>query len=91
LAKDAVAVCREIARAGTATMRMVASQATCVSTRQSPEFEGATVMDASRPSRHWPLMDLGKVLKTALLGLAGAVIFGIAVTIGYQTEQQASR
>ncbi|MDP9316774.1 MAG: hypothetical protein M3R24_38960 [Chloroflexota bacterium] len=48
-------------------------------------------MDASRSSRHRPLMDLGKVLKTAVLGLAGAVIFGIAVTIGYQTEQQALR
>ncbi len=36
-------------------------------------------------------MVLGNVLKAAALGLVGAVVFAIAVAIGYQAEKQVSR
>jgi hypothetical protein len=48
-------------------------------------------MKMFRSSEQWSLRVLGKVLKAAAFGLVGAVIFGIAVASGYQSEKQASR
>ncbi len=47
-------------------------------------------MDTSLSSRHQPPMDLVKVLKAAVLGLATAVLVGLAFAVGYQAEKQAS-
>ncbi len=48
-------------------------------------------MKTARSSKQQPLGVLGNVLKAAALGLVGAVIFAIAVVIGYQAEKQASQ
>jgi hypothetical protein len=48
-------------------------------------------MKSSRSSDPERLLVLGKVVKAAALGLVGAVIFGVAVVIGYQAEKQVSR
>ena len=47
-------------------------------------------MKSSRSSDPERLLVLGKVVKVAALGLVGAVIFGVAVVIGYQAEKQVS-
>lgn len=44
-----------------------------------------------RSSEHQRLMVLGNRLKAAAVGLVGAVIFAIALAIGYQAEKQGRR
>ncbi len=53
--------------------------------------EGAPMMNMSRSCEQQLLKGRGNVLKTAALGLVGAVIFGLAMAIGYQAEKQVSR
>ncbi len=48
-------------------------------------------MKTSHSSGQQSLVVLGKVLKGAILGIVGAVLFGLAVAIGYQTEKQVAR
>ena len=48
-------------------------------------------MNTSRSSQQQPLMVQGNVLKAAALGLVGALIMAMALAIGYQAENQASR
>ncbi len=49
------------------------------------------MMKTSHSSGQQLLVVLGKVLKGAVLGIVGAVIFSLAVTIGYQSEKQVPR
>ena len=48
-------------------------------------------MKTSRSSEQQPLMVPGNVLKATVLGLVGALIFTMAMAIGYQAENQASQ
>ncbi len=45
-------------------------------------------MKTSRSSEQQLLIVLGNALKTAVLGLAVAVVLAIAVAIGYQADKQ---